>query len=123
MPGSLPDKFDARPRKMRELGPISPLKKLEQHRAFGRELARAFELMGLKRKDVAFALNQGHPEPEPQIDEAQVSRWCAGTELAPFERIHFELPGFRGAWAVASAEASTGKDIEIEHTIRWRRLA
>ena len=105
----LPEQFNARPRKMLDVRGEPGLNRVE----FGRILARAFDLMG-QRKATALTLN---------VDEAQVSRWCKGTEPAPFERLLAELPGFRGAFLVALAEQSTGHDIEHEFTIRWRRRA
>jgi DNA-binding transcriptional regulator YiaG len=111
---NLPDRFDAAPRKMRDLPGETDLKKLEVHRAFGKEIARAFDLLGLQRKQVAATLS---------VDEAQVSRWCAGTEHPPMARLNYDLPGFRGAYIAASAEAATGADLQHEHTITWRRRA
>lgn len=114
MPPMLPDRFDATPRKMRDLRPISDLKKLEMSRALGKDIARAFELLGLKGKQIAAVL---------EMDEAQVSRWIAGTENAPFARLLTDIPGFRGALLVALAESHTGQDIEHQHTIVWKRRA
>ena len=113
MAHSLPDRFDAAPLSVRAVkGEAESTKGAAV--AFGRVCARAREILGMTQKELAFRL--GH------ADHTRVSKWEAGLDN-PHMAALYGVEGYRGAFLVASAEAHTGKDIDVEHTIRWRRRA
>lgn len=82
-------------------------------RLLGRSVERALELLGVSKKQAAFAM---HYE-----DAGVISRWCAGTERPLFDKL-FAIEGFKRAWLLALVE--DGSDgIDVETTIRIRRRA
>jgi transcriptional regulator with XRE-family HTH domain len=109
----LPDRFDATPLTCRALkGEAQGTKGAAAE--FGRVIVRAREILGITQKELAFRL--GH------ADHTRVSKWEAGIENPQMAAL-YGIEGYRGAFLVASAEAHTGKDISVEHTITWRRRA
>jgi len=75
----------------------------------GHFVERAFELMGLSKKEVAYRL-QYH-------DAGTISRWCTGIERPLFDKL-FTLDGFDVAYVLAIAERNHRIDAQTVLTIR-----
>lgn len=102
---------------------LKKVERADRWAATGRFLSRALDLCGWSQERLAQELAEADGEPEaPAKRRAQVSRWVNGTEGLPFYLV-WGLEEFRPFLILAQAEQVTGQALEIETTIRVRRLA
>jgi hypothetical protein len=114
MAASIADRLaDVHPKMLRAEGESDRKKLVEDLRpVIGRLVERAIALAGLTKQEAAFAMGYS--------DQGAVSRWCSGVERPQFDKL-FVVKGFKLAWLLAIAEDS--KEIEVETTIKVRRIA
>lgn len=75
----------------------------------GRVVERTFELAGVSKQEAAYAMGYSDP--------GTVSRWCAGTERAQFDKL-LAVEVLRGPLVQALAEATGAAEVRTEITIR-----
>lgn len=74
----------------------------------GKAVWRTLLLAGVSQKEAAALMG---------CEQAQISRWIAGTERPQFDRI-FAQPSLRNALVVALAELAEGVTVETHITVR-----
>lgn len=77
----------------------------------GLAIVRGFALAGLSHKEAAALLDR---------DQAQIARWCAGSERPAFD-VLFSVPQLRGPFVIGLAELSP--EVDIVTTITIKRVA
>lgn len=82
-----------------------------KHRV-GRAVERIFKLAGVSAKEAAAAMD---------VDVAQVSRWCAGTERPQFD-VMLSIDALR-PWVVMALAEIGGEAVDVETIVRIRRTA
>lgn len=100
---------DVQPQMLRADAETSRKKLADLRPVVGQLVARAFELMGLSKQEIAYRLQYQ--------DQGTISRWCSGTERPLFDKL-FSLDGFDVAYVLAIAERNSRIAVETIVTIR-----
>lgn len=85
----------------------------EKRAEYGQVLRRASEIAGLDRNQTADAL---------KVDPAQVSRWWSGDENPQTWRYQ-QHERLRSSYLIAQAEKDASGLVEVETTVRIKRIA
>ena len=110
MSSSLPDRFDAPPRRITALKGESECRKPELVN-LGRILQRAFELAHLEPKDAAYRLGYSN--------ESIIYKWFAGSENPHMAKL-LTLDGFPLALVLALAQSGI-EGIDVQTIVTMRR--
>jgi transcriptional regulator with XRE-family HTH domain len=114
MSASVDPRLPGSPRKQLAMTGESLRKKLAGP-TFGAVIARALQIKGWTQLRLAQELGYGD-------NQAPVSRWIAGTEAPPIERL-WDLAALRLSLLVALAEAVQDDAVQVNTVVTLRRLA